>query len=119
MNDMRCLFTLKMSFMFIRTFWVNRGMRLPNNSQVLKFCIKPLLCKTDMGKWSVSMARITIEIQYFQIWGPAHSKCSINVDEKISGRGTWMAQSVKHPTLGFISAHEIEPCIGLCAGHGA
>ena len=35
-------------------------------------------------------------------------------------RGTWVAQSVKCPTLGFSSGHDLmvcetEPCIGLCA----
>ena len=35
-------------------------------------------------------------------------------------RGTWVAQSVKHPTLDFGSGHdltvtEFEPHIGLCA----
>ena len=35
-------------------------------------------------------------------------------------RGAWVAQSVKRPTLGFGSCHDlmvhgIEPCIGLCA----
>ena len=34
--------------------------------------------------------------------------------------GTWVAQLVKRPTLGFSSSHdlmvhEIEPCISLCA----
>ena len=36
-------------------------------------------------------------------------------------RGTWVAQSVKRPTLGFssghdLTVHEIEPRLGLCAG---
>ena len=35
-------------------------------------------------------------------------------------RGTWVAQSVKHPTLGFSSGHDLtvsglEPHAGLCA----
>ena len=35
-------------------------------------------------------------------------------------RGTWVAQSVKRPTLGFgsghdLTVHEFKPCIGLCA----
>ena len=39
-------------------------------------------------------------------------------------RGTWVAQSVKCPTLGFGSGHdpmggEIEPHVGLCAQQGA
>ena len=38
--------------------------------------------------------------------------------------GTWVAQSVMHPTLGFGSGHdltvgELEPRVGLCALHGA
>ena len=40
------------------------------------------------------------------------------------GRGAWVAQSVKRPTLGFGSGHdltvrEFEPCIGLCADSSA
>ena len=36
-----------------------------------------------------------------------------------SFRGTWVAQSVKHPALDFGSGHdlpvrEFEPCVGLC-----
>ena len=36
-------------------------------------------------------------------------------------RGTWMAQSVKHPTLDFSSGHDltvhgIKPCLRLCTG---
>lgn len=81
MNDMESLFTLKMFFPFTRTLWENSGMRLLNNPQVLKFCIKPLLCKTEMGMCSVSMASVTIEIHYFQqIQGLAHRECSIDVD---------------------------------------
>ena len=35
-------------------------------------------------------------------------------------RGTWVAQLVKHLTLGFDSGHDLtvqewKPCIGLCA----
>ena len=34
--------------------------------------------------------------------------------------GAWVAQLVKHPTLGFslghdLMVHEFEPCVGLCA----
>ena len=37
-----------------------------------------------------------------------------------SGWDAWVAQSVKHPTLGFgsghdLMVHEFGPCIGLCA----
>ena len=40
--------------------------------------------------------------------------------EKNAPRGAWVAQSVKHPTLGFgsirdLTVCEFEPCIGLCA----
>ena len=43
---------------------------------------------------------------------------------KITSRGTWVAQSVKHPTLDFGSGQDlkvpmIEPCIGPCAGRGS
>ena len=39
-------------------------------------------------------------------------------------RGTWVAQSVKCPTLGFYSGHDfmssgIENCVGLCAQWGS
>ena len=35
-------------------------------------------------------------------------------------RGTWGARSLKYPTLGFgsghdLTVHEFEPCVGLCA----
>ena len=40
--------------------------------------------------------------------------------EETWGEGAWVAQSVKHLTLGFVSGHDltvcgIKPCVGLCA----
>ena len=47
-------------------------------------------------------------------------KCKTKQKKYFSFRGTWVAQLVKHLTLGFSSGHdfvvrEFEPGIGLCA----
>ena len=54
---------------------------------------------------------LTIQKQIF--------KCSPNMFIKCEKGGTWMAQSVERPTLGFGLSHdlvvcEFEPCVGLC-----
>ena len=51
-------------------------------------------------------------------WSHEHVKPSLSY-LKTQGRGAWVVQSIKHPTLDFGSGHdltisEIEPCTGLC-----
>ena len=47
------------------------------------------------------------------------SPCGRIAELEVAGRGAWVAQSVKRPTLGFRSSHnlrvyEFKPQIGLC-----
>ena len=50
----------------------------------------------------------------------SHQVENINKKTEITFRGTWVAQSVKHPTLDFGSGHDLmvhgfKLCIELCA----
>ena len=43
-----------------------------------------------------------------------------NINKETNYRDAWVAQSVKHPTLGFSSGHDLTVCgfelhVGLCA----
>ena len=54
-------------------------------------------------------------------WATVLAKCQSSLQNNLCiFRGTWVAQSVKHLTLGFGSGHDLvthkfEPRIGLCA----